>query len=148
MKIRKAFQGTIPENKIMDTYSSSNTDTYSCNQVNKMNSYSTTEQVIGTWNGKLLYRKKFEYMGLSANAENIIGTIDNADEVYIEEAHLITTNDAKLSYPLNMVGYAGNTTDKVYVYAQKGNIKVHTTGGWGSNAWKVVVVAKYTKTTD
>ena len=58
MKIRKAFQGTIPENKIMDTYSSSNTDTYSCNQVNKMNFYSTTEQRIGTWiNGKPLYRK-------------------------------------------------------------------------------------------
>ena len=110
--------------------------------------YSDGEQIIGTWNGKKLYRRKFEYMGLSANAENVIGTIDNADEVYIEEAHLITTNDAKLSYPLNMVGYAGNTTDKVYAYAQAGYIKVHTNGGWGSNAWKVVVVAKYTKTTD
>ena len=109
--------------------------------------YSNEEQIIGTWNGKPLYRKKFEYMGLAMNVENVIGTIANADEVYIEEAHLITTNDAKLSYPLNMVGYAGNTTDKVYVYAQSGYIKVHTNGGWGS-AWKVVVVAKYTKTTD
>lgn len=35
MKIRKAFQGTIPENKILDTYSESKTDTYSCNQINK-----------------------------------------------------------------------------------------------------------------
>lgn len=34
MKIQKKFQGTIPENKIMDTYSSSNTDTYSCNYIN------------------------------------------------------------------------------------------------------------------
>lgn len=35
MKIRKAFQGTIPENKILDTYSESNTDTYSCNYINQ-----------------------------------------------------------------------------------------------------------------
>lgn len=34
MKIQKKFQGAIPENKIMDAYSSSNTDTYSCNYVN------------------------------------------------------------------------------------------------------------------
>ena len=34
MKIRKAFQGTVPENKILDTYSQSQTDTYSCNYVN------------------------------------------------------------------------------------------------------------------
>ena len=34
MKIRKAFQGTVPENKILDTYSTSQTDTYSCNFVN------------------------------------------------------------------------------------------------------------------
>ena len=40
MKIRKAFQGTIPENKILDTYSESNTDTYSCNQTNKITSKS------------------------------------------------------------------------------------------------------------
>ena len=35
MKIQKKFQGTIPENKIMDTYSPSNTDTYSCNYINQ-----------------------------------------------------------------------------------------------------------------
>ena len=36
MKIRKAFQGTVPDNKILDTYSTSQTDTYSCNYVNSM----------------------------------------------------------------------------------------------------------------
>jgi hypothetical protein len=87
-------------------------------------------------------------MGLAANVDNIIGTIANVDEAYIEEAHLITTNDAGLSYPLNMVGYGGNTTDKVYAYYQKGEIKVRSNGGWSSSAWKVVVVVKYTKTTD
>jgi hypothetical protein len=35
MKIQKKFQGTIPENKILDTYSASNTDVYSCNYINQ-----------------------------------------------------------------------------------------------------------------
>ena len=39
MKIRKAFQGTIPENKILDTYSDSKTDTYSCNKVNEISEH-------------------------------------------------------------------------------------------------------------
>jgi len=34
MKIIKRFQGTVPDNKIVDAYSTSQTDTYSCNYVN------------------------------------------------------------------------------------------------------------------
>lgn len=44
MKIRKAFQGTVPENKILDTYSTSQTDTYSCNYVNDK----TTGKILWT----------------------------------------------------------------------------------------------------
>lgn len=39
MKIRKAFQGTIPSNKIMDGFSYSKTDTYSCDYVNNALNY-------------------------------------------------------------------------------------------------------------
>ncbi len=35
MKIIKKFQGTVPDNKIMDTYSTSSTDTYSCRYMNE-----------------------------------------------------------------------------------------------------------------
>ena len=41
MKIRKAFQGTVPENKILDTYSTSQTDTYSCNYINNKSKVAT-----------------------------------------------------------------------------------------------------------
>lgn len=34
MRIRKTFQGQLPENKIVNTYSTSQTDTYSCNYLN------------------------------------------------------------------------------------------------------------------
>lgn len=42
MRIRKAFQGTIPPNKILDTYSTSKTDTYSCNISNKLKKEGST----------------------------------------------------------------------------------------------------------
>lgn len=65
MKIKKTFQGTVPENKILNSDSSSETDTYSCKYINEEfmkkdegEVYSTEEVRIGTWiDGKPLYRK-------------------------------------------------------------------------------------------
>lgn len=36
MKIRKKFQGVLPEHKILDEISSSQTDTYSCRKINEL----------------------------------------------------------------------------------------------------------------
>lgn len=36
MRIRKVFQGVLPEHKILDTISSSQTDTYSCRKINEL----------------------------------------------------------------------------------------------------------------
>lgn len=48
MKIRKAFQGTVPENKILDTHSTSQTDTYSCNYVNSKFEWNYLGEKTGT----------------------------------------------------------------------------------------------------
>ena len=50
MKIKKKFQGTIPENKILDTPSSSKTDTYSCNMINQKFTQGI-EEFEGMWDG-------------------------------------------------------------------------------------------------
>lgn len=34
MKIKKVYQGSVPENKILNTHSNSQTDTYSCDYIN------------------------------------------------------------------------------------------------------------------
>ena len=36
MKIKKTFQGSIPENKILNSHSTSQTDTYSCEKINEI----------------------------------------------------------------------------------------------------------------
>lgn len=87
MKIQKKFQGTIPENKIMDAYSSSNTDTYSCNYVNKLNNYSTSEQIIGTWiDGKPLYRRSF-VGNTGTSAQTVITSAYNNDTIRVVNAY-------------------------------------------------------------
>lgn len=47
MLIQKKYQGTIPENKILDTHSTSNIDTYSCNYVNNIIENGSNEN--GDW---------------------------------------------------------------------------------------------------
>lgn len=39
MKIQKTFQGSVPENKILNTDSNSQTDTYSCDYIKKILTY-------------------------------------------------------------------------------------------------------------
>lgn len=116
--------------------------------VNDAQEYSDDEIKIGTWFGKPLYRKVIQWSnGLAGNTTTTVGNIPNAQDIMIKDGWLKSTNDTKLVYPLNMVGYSGNTTDKVYVSAEKENIKVFSTGGW-SAVWKLELIIEYTKTTD
>ena len=80
MLIRKTQQPSeFADNQIHDAYSTSTTDTYSCNYINNKLIYSKNEQVIGTWLGKPLYRKVIEYTFLEANTANAVTTIPNLE---------------------------------------------------------------------
>ena len=49
MRIKKVSQTTPIPAQVVDGYSDSTSNAYSCNYVNSLNSFSTTEQLIGTW---------------------------------------------------------------------------------------------------
>ena len=69
-KIRKVSLKTPTGAHIVDGYSTSTTDGYSCNEVNNLvqDVYSTDEQVIGKWiNNKPLYRKTIYSTSLTGN---------------------------------------------------------------------------------
>lgn len=74
MKIKKMYQGTVPDNKILNTYSTSQTDTYSCNYINTVASeiYSTSEvKTANIWiDGKPIYRKVV-YIGQLGNNNTV-----------------------------------------------------------------------------
>lgn len=74
MRIRKTYQGEIPENKIVNSYSESQTDTYSCDYLNDLHSYSTNETIVGyDDNQKPVYRKVFKGLlaSMTVIAENV-----------------------------------------------------------------------------
>ena len=155
--IRKTQQPSdYPSNQIHDAYSTSTTDTYSCNYINeaRLEEYSTNEKIIGTWiDGKPLYGKTITFTStISANATTSIAhNITNAKNIFIDygasfvEANIGTDN--YMSYNLPLIGYTGNITDKMYCYANPTDINFYANGSWGPN-WTKHITLKYTKTTD
>lgn len=83
MKIKKIAQGLI-KGLILNKKSDSIADTYSCDYINKQNSYSTEEQVIGTWiDGSNIYQKTIVLnSGWKLNKEITLShSIENFDKL-------------------------------------------------------------------
>ena len=128
------------------------------NEVNtndiRRSTYSTDEQVIGTWiDGKPLYRKTITFTTtIKANeTTSIAHNITNVKNIFIDfstsfmEANIGATNYLSYSFPL--IGYESSTNDKVFCYSTITNIKFYSNGGWATN-WTKHITLKYTKTTD
>lgn len=93
---------------VSNTYSTSETDTYSCDYINKANNYSTTEQVIGTWiSGETIYRKVVE-LGALPNADTKLVPSGISGQIYPVKVYGIATRSTE-TFPLPFIW--GNTTD-------------------------------------
>lgn len=151
MKIKKTFQGVIPENKILNTESTSQTDTYSCNYINEKAKeiYSTEEQVIGTWvDGKPLYRKVI----------NLTAPICEKDGTYVSKTYNISNNVDFAVIELGFIKdeynqiqtfpYINNSGNciKAFVDLNKKINLVHNINSYSSK--EATVSVEYTKTTD
>lgn len=78
MRIKKVSQVAGLVGGVSNTYSESTTDAYSCDYVNDLNTYSTTEQAVGTWiNGKPLYRK---IVSLTSYTTQTISVFNNSNQ--------------------------------------------------------------------
>lgn len=150
MKIKKIYQGTAPENKILNTQSDSQTDVYSCNYINKLNTYSTEETVIGTWiDGKTLYKKtittnQFISGGTTTSIEH---GIQNVEKIWIDTSDSFMF-DGSNSYPFPVNQYGSyNNFDRLGVKVNQSTIDFLSAGGWDEN-WEKVITVKYTKKTD
>ena len=107
MKIRKAFQGTVPENKILDTYSTSQTDTYSCNYVNNKTKFKTL------WSGNV----NAGYVTLNESIQNydflIVGIQTNSGR-YSKGSEIIPVIDVE--YPSDYSGDISRVTYDLAVF--------------------------------
>jgi len=141
MRIIKKFQGAVPENRILNTHSNNTTDTYSCDYINKFQTYSTVEQIIGIWiDGKPLYRKTLEFTPNTDTTVNL--GISNIDKIWIDESHSFID--------------ASNETISLNQYATDGYTRAwinKTNGLRFKTSWNIAdrtgyLTVLYTKTTD
>lgn len=146
MYIKKMFQGEIPENKVVNGYSTSQTDTYSCNYINELNIYSIDEKIIGIWiNGKPIYRKVISLGYLPNNAtKDIPYNIDNLD-MFIDIRGIGYRSSDNVTNPIPSA-HAANLGNNIGIYSSNDVIIVRT-GSDRSNMYGYAIL-EYTKTTD
>ena len=142
--------------EITNTYSTSETMGYSANYVNNLNTYSTTEQRIGTYLGKPLYRKVF-------NTYKIYS--DDPGNITIYELDTDTTKRIKKHNINILCSYGGGTNARIALFEgnngpQLGEIimghnidsgLIHidrSTYNTNYNIISMELILEYTKTTD
>lgn len=153
MRIKKVSQVVpiVEEASIVDAYSTSTTNGYSCNYVNGLNTFSTTEARIGTWiDGKPLYAKTFEATGPSGTSSSAVSLFDlpaNTDRVWLDAGNSYWYNSSTIK-PVLTLNWFYNTDDwcRVSIYAT--DVRVRTGPNVNLTSFKYSITLKYTKTTD
>lgn len=157
--IIKAFQSSGVVANVVQVTTVSDTNTYSCNYVNNLNTYSTTEQRIGTYMNKPLYRKIITFNISASNTTwnifNIINhNIQNVDLMFVNlaKSYIIRNNSQQInsgisslisqksSYENYAISFGANKTEISYYY---GLYLVNSGDTLNFN-----ITLEYTKTTD
>lgn len=138
--------GNISLPQVTDSYSASTSDSYSCNYVNGLNTFSTTEQRIGTWtNGKPIYRKVIT--GTKVSGTELAITVDNnLDEIVMTYGGRLIRTDLNRGYAIPMYE-SSNVYVRVELRQDTKQIAIVSSAGQYSNG-NVSIVVCYTKTTD
>lgn len=112
----------------------------SINEINNRFTYSTNEQIIGTWLGKPLYRKVIEYTFLEANIDNAVTTIPNLEYfTKIEGFFVEGINRFLVPYSYNNEAINCYTSDNVLYEVHNYSFPNNKTA---------FITIEYTKTTD
>ena len=144
MRIKKMYQGTVPENKILDTYSTSATDTYSCNYVNGLETYSTSETKVGTWiDGRPIYRKVIQTTNVTFNGYTMLA-IDNNTNLIKYEVYIRRNNNRLDKYA------TGTTVENAMLVSsiRSTGIELWTDAAFQTGFIELYAIIEYTKTTD
>ena len=145
MRIKKVSQTTSTQAQVVDGYSASTTDSYSCNYVNNniQDVYSTNEiKTNKIWiNNKPIYRKTFNRGNdLSSFNHNIA----NVDMIWIDSTHSIRKHPSGNIF--NILGGTNDSTNKLAVYVNNTQVYIDNIGGLSPS--EIYITLEYTKTTD
>lgn len=139
--IIKVSQSIAVVGKSLNNKSESTQDTYSCDYINRLNTYSTTEQRVGTWiDDKPIYRKVIQGTTASSNSPIAIGSIPNLEIITDIRGYIINSSQI---VPINFV----YNTEQNAGYKEGNNIIVRATAS-SYQSKPCYVIVEYTKTTD
>lgn len=141
MRIKKTSETRALAGIILNAQNNSTTDTYSCDYINKLNTYSTTEQKVGTWiDDKPIYRKVIEAnnVSLSSSGVNIPSGIANVG--------VVTKLDINMKYNDNSWFSFWHLTD--IKLSNNNDITLYTDSSSTATFPKIYIIIEYTKTTD
>ena len=143
--IIKAFQSAGLVANVANGYRTSQNDVYSCNYVNNLNTYSTTETRIGTYMGKPLYRKVVELGNLPDGTTQAVKTVPHGLTNFkiIKVEGTAWRNDNAVQYPLPFVWHSN---DQIEFLVSDTNITLYTTGNKSDFTGQMIL--EYIKTTD
>ena len=154
MRIKKTSQTTPLTAQIVDGYSESTTDGYSCNYVNGINDYSSnTETVIGTYNNKPVYRNVTvatqSIAGGGAYMDqgnyNIPTGASNIDILLKFEGYMYESNSSNIR-SINQSSFGSLNERITGVVINGANVSIGGRTAYAIN--KEVIILEYTKTTD
>ena len=140
--IKVSENSIVPQGaNIVSTFSSSSTNGYSCNYINDLNSYSTSEIRIGTWiDGKPIYRKVYKITQIPS-----LNTVTSLDISSLNISRCIKLRGWTYSSSFGYIDMYFYNND--YNYAHLGsNSTIFYKRGY--DASEIYFVIEYTKTTD
>ena len=124
MKIKKTFQGELPENKILNTESSSQTDTYSCDYINGMIEVTTNFNgtAIKFPDGTMICKQRKLFgdvgIGLESNAIPYVCTPLSFDDFPVEFIDVPAVNiTAEGGVSCIVINTTESTTKKPYSFS-------------------------------
>lgn len=131
----------LDKTSVKDTYSTSATDTYSCNYVNGLETYSTSETRVGTWiDGKPIYRKVVDLGQIQ------VTTSEKRYDINIANPDIITSLDIMIKFDNGNLWYRNWHIEELSY--KKSNNSILVIGNQTATFEKGYVVLEYTKTTD
>ena len=141
--IIKVSQTTATQAQVVDGYSASTTDSYSCNYVNGMNTYSTDEIRIGTWiDGKPIYRKVYIGNNPTTGEWAYINT-DNTYNIKMYKGFYQRTNNR-----LDALSVGREDAMPLICTIRNNQIEYKIDSTYASGKISVYFILEYTKTTD
>lgn len=142
MRIKKTYKSFVPSGKIVNSRSTSNDNTYSCDYINNINTYSTEEVKTGeTWiDGKPIYRRIITFVTPSTYPSDfILGRIENLGTTITLRGFIGNVTPLPSSWNLQAdVGLALEDNNLI-----KG--RLNWSSAVNKQSW---ILLEYTKTTD